>query len=513
MRPCRRGSTQLAYLVRSGLHMFPQRKKMSLSRRVRLSPFDYHFLVTQRGHGRRDGCPFSCYYVLELDGHPSGSRLRDALRRAMRAYPATCGGIRYSLSRTRAFWEHDSGADLADQAYRHHDLRDRDDWSALADAVLQRSINTEWDLARPPLVRLDHFDGPGGQARVCLLWPHALMDAEGAHWFLRELSRLDADPSPDPPPGLVNHGASLDPLAGLSLLERWRFFREGLDDQSQLSKLHTRHLTVAAPDNGAAHRFVFRLGSTDEFQRVQANARHLMPNGRGFSATAAALNPVVRYLAACVLRAVHRQYQRHGVDAAEYRIAYPMRVSTVATPRPLTGNYISVPTLSASAVAMDDMRAHVEHVHRQITNFRRHRNDVKQWALLWMAGQMQPALYRRVMRSSIGNTPIHSGFSYYDVGADPKWTVLAGATIRRVWLGGVVSNPPGWNAVFCRYRNRLTINLSWVDGSEREALANEFADLIADEVTHDWIPPVIERSRPAAVGAHVTAGEPATIRE
>ncbi len=485
----------------------------SSSHRIRLSPFDYHFLVTQRGEGRRDGCSFTCYFVLDLDGHPDGARLRASLRRAMATYPAVSGGVKYSLSRTRAFWEHNSKTDYADRAYRYHDLRDRCDWTALVEAAIRKSINTEWDLTRPPLVRLVHFDGPDGQSRVCLLWPHALMDAEGAHWFLRELSRLAEDRATDPPPGLLDTREPPDPLAGLSLRKRWRLFREGLDEQSQLSKMKTSHLTTASPGDGAAHRFVVRLGSSEQFRRIHANARHLMPNGRGFFATAAALNPIVRFLAACVLRALHRQYTRHGIGTDVYRIAYPMRVSTVATPRPLTGNFISVPTLCASAFEMNDMRMHVEQVHRQVTNFRRHRADVKQWALLWMAGQLQPGLYRRLMCSAIGNTPIHSGFSYFDVGSDPRWTTLAGATIRRVWLGGVVSNPPGWNAVFCRYRDCMTFNLSWIDGVEMESLANEYADLITDEVTHNWLPPSSQINGPEPDEEHAAACRTASFGE
>lgn len=455
----------------------PRRGKHTIgSLRIPLSPCDYHFLVIQRCLTRRDASREVSFITLDLDGQPDPDRVRTAFRRVLAAHPATRGRIRYSLLLGRPHWRVEPDDSPLNHAYSHHDLRDASDADARVHARIERAIDTPWGFRRPPLIRIDHFDLPGHRSHLCLQWPHGLMDAEGAHRSLREMARLDRAPDSPPPADLLDPCSAPDPLAGVSWLSRWRLFREGLREQSALTKTSTAPLPTGTLNEQRPHRFLTRLGSLERSEQIRANAKRLTPPGAGL---------YVRYLAACTLRALKRLYRNHGVDSENYMIAYPMRVSSVGAKRPLTGNYVVAPTLTATASQIEDRAALSEHIRRQVEAFRSRRADIKQWAVLWMAGKMRPGVYHRVMQGPIGRVSILSGFAYYQADADPGWTALAGAEITGFRMGGLVRFAPGWNVVFCRYRDRLTFNLSWVDGRHDESTAHEYADLIEAEVLQD----------------------------
>lgn len=441
-------------------------------RRIRLSPCDYHFLVIQHSTTRRNASSEVSFATLKLKGHPDGVRLKAALRRAIMDNPAICGRIGYTLTLARPYWRIERIDDPVHAAYRYHDLRSRDDWPGGVHDGIGRAINTPWDFARPPLVRLDHFDGPDDRACLCLQWPHALMDAEGAHLFFRELSRLADDSETPRTAGLLDVQHCDDPLSGHTVMQKLKLFRAGLKSHARTNALPVNRLPIGPPDASNPYRYSVRLGEAEDFQRIKANAKRFAPPGAGLYA---------RFLAACVLRALHRLYRRHKVDTPNYLLAYPSGVNAPGSPRTLTGNYVVVYTVSAAAKQIEDINRLGEHIQKQIADFREPHAGRDLWALFWMAGQMRPWQYRRLMRSSMGNSQVHSGFAYYQADTDPPWTHLAGAEIERMRLAGIVMNSPGWNAVFCRYRERLVFNLSWVSGCCREHIVNEYADLVAEE--------------------------------
>jgi len=452
----------------------PRRGKHTIgSLRIPLSPCDYHFLVIQRGLARRDASREVSFITLDLDGQPHPEQLQTAFGRVLAAHPATRGRIRYSRLLGRPYWRVEPDDSRLNNAYSHHDLSAASDADTQVHARIERAINTPWDFGRPPLVRIDHFDLPGHRSRLCLQWPHGLMDAEGAHRFLREMTRLDRTPDSPRPADLLDPCRLPNSLAGISWPERWRLFRAGLREQSTLTETPTTPLPPGTLNEQRPHRFLTRLGSLEQSEQIRANAKRLTPPGAGL---------YVRYLAACTLRALRRLYHNHGVDSENYLIAYPMRIRTVGTSRPLTGNYIVAPTLAAKSSQIEDRASLSDHILRQVEAFRSRRVDIKQWAVLWMAGKLRPGMYHRVMRGPIGRVSILSGFAYYQADADPDWTDLAGAKITGFRMGGLVRFAPGWNVVFCRYRDRFMLNLSWVDGRHDALTAREYADRIEAEV-------------------------------
>ena len=442
------------------------------TRRILLSPCDYHFLVIQHSTTRRHSSSEVSFVTLEFKGHPVGSRLKAALRRAMTDNPATFGRIGYTLPRARPYWQIERIDDPAQAAYRYHDFRERNDWPDCVHEGIGRAINTPWDFSRPPLIRLDHFDGPAGRACLCMQWPHALMDAEGAHLFLRELSRLADAPDSPRPAGLLPLQQRNDPLDDQSLVQRLKLFRAGMKAHSRTNGLPAKRLLIGPPDGPIPYRYTVRFGAAEDFERIKANARRFAPPGAGLYA---------RFLAACVLRALHRLYRRHNVDTPNYLLAFPSGINAPGSPRTVTGNYVVVYTIAAGANQVEDMNGLGEHIQKQVAGFREPHAGRDQWAMFWMAGQMRPWQYRRLMWTSMGNTRVHSGFAYYQADTDPPWRHLAGAEIEGVRLGGVVMSSPGWNAVFCRYRERMVFNLSWMSGCCQEHIATEYADLVAEE--------------------------------
>lgn len=436
-----------------------------MSRRFRLNPCDYMFLSHHRmmeSLGQVGNRPMM---EMDVEGFVDPRRFKQAVQRTFAAHPVARAGLRFALRDGRPRWVvRREPAESAERAFTFFDYRERTDWPACAEALRAERYALSGDLFEGPQAHVDYCAGPHGLGRVFLRWPHALMDAEGAQWFLAEISRLDAPDTGELPKELRPDGEALDVLAGRSWRARLKLFRRGLGSRGEHGKVLRQGVCVPAAPETVRACVRQRVFEAPDVARIEAHARETCPGGPGIYS---------RYLAGCVIRALHRLYVARGLEVDSYLVTLPMSVRPPG-PRPVHGNYLVAATLSGRRERVGDARALAADLAEQLRRFRDEDLAVANWALMWAAGFMRAWQYRIMLRLPIGLEPYASGFSYYGE-IDPPLREFLGARVTNLWGTGPLSAPPGWNPLFCRFGQRMNFTITWLSGCIPDGLAEEFA--------------------------------------
>jgi hypothetical protein len=457
-----------------------------MARRIRLNPCDYLYFthdqllvsLGQTGH--------VTIMVMDVEGEIEPARLRAAVARAMQVHPILRARIRYNWLKGKPVWVTDdvskpNGSDVAGHVVTCLDWRDRAEWETSASEWIAECYHRPIDVWRGPPVRVDYCAGPEGRGKICLRWPHALMDAEGAQWLLSEIDRMDEGgghgPSDAIPPQLLPDGDEIDVLAGRSLRERVGLFRKALNIRRDEGRAAGPPASGGGESVGAPRLYV-RVFEPAEVERIEQNARATCPPGQGIYA---------RYLASCVLRSLHSVYTSRGVSADAYLITLPISARPPG-PRPMHGNYLVALTFCGRRERMTDARSLAYDLHEQLAQFQTEGLAEANWALLWTVGLMRSWQYRLLLRLPIGLQRYASGFSYYGE-IDPPLRRFVGARVSNLWGATPLSAPPGWNPAFSRFGDRINFTLTWLDGYIADDLAGAFAAGIEREALAGPSPP------------------------
>jgi len=462
---------------------------MGRSRRIPLNPCDYLYYAHHRMQQRTVGGGSLAYMLLETDGHVDVDRAREALAAAMSAHPVTVSTLRVSIFSGRPFWETPVSPEAAarraiNRAFSCDDLREASGGVAASAAerrwqerleqlCLQRYV-PRWDLDGGPNLRLEQYILPGGRTRFRLLWPHFLMDAEGAQWFFREIDRCFGEGSSSanaaPPPDKTR----IDILEGRSLVERVRLFRRGFSLQTEAKGLKILPLVSAGERKIESLGLIHRHWQASELAEVHAAAKRETPAGPALYA---------RHLATCVIRALHRLHVEQGVESDGYLVTFPMRPAGGANldVRPVAGNYLVSPVLCGRREQALDRKKLGETILRQLEEYRSGQGDSSQWAMVWAASFLRASYYDWIFRLPLGFERLGSGFSYYGE-ITPPLRSFCGAPVVNFLGGGPLGTPPGWNPVFSRWKDRLNLSLTWNRPHIADDLASRYAAMIEDEM-------------------------------
>ncbi len=464
---------------------------MANRRRIPLNPCDYLYYAHHAMLRGKTGSGNIAFMMIDVAGDIEPGRIRRAFARALAAHPVLLATLRISLLTGWPSWKlprtvREAALRGADLGHVYEDLRGTDDWRARLDEMCEQRYTPAWDLDSGLLVRLEQYALPGERTRFCIRWPHLLMDAEGAQWFLAELGRHDnpdtgkADCPPLGLPGpLAPDDGIVDPLVGLNLRQRIRLFRHGFSLQEGLKDLSIH--PMAQDDRAAFTSFgvLHRHWDGAEIRAMRERAKQVTPPGPLLYA---------RYLAACVIRAQHRLYLEHHVDTDAYLVTLPMRVAMedahgrALAKRPIPGNYLVSPTLRGLREHADDKQALGEDILRQLTVYHERQGDLAQWAMAWGASFMRAGIYGFVaFKLSTDFNRLTSGFSCYGE-IEPPFRSIGGAQVVNCWGGGPLATPPGWNPVFNKFGDRMNLSLTWNRPVISDELAKEYTTLIEEEM-------------------------------
>jgi len=457
-----------------------------MTRRIALNPCDcliygHHKYIRRRRAG--GNIP---YMNVELDGPLDPTDMKAALTGVFLRHPAVMAPLCSSPARIRPFWrlppagsKHAERA--ADQAYVLDDLTEIADWQEQLDQRWHARCGPDWDLRRGPQVRLEHYALPGGRTRLCLRWPHCLMDAFGAQWFLTEIGRAAADlakvmplGTPVLPDALLPDDQDVNVLAGRGFTERCRLMRRSWAVGSWASPNNARTPSNLNAGPLQSYRVIHRHWDAAVLRSIQLTAHAVTPPGPARYA---------RHLAACVIHALHRLHIEEGIPAPAYHTTFPLTVAdgaedaSILRRRPLIGNYLVSPGVTILADQADDLRKIGQALMCQIEDFRRSHGGLMQWAALWWASLMHTWTYGLIFRWPRLAPNFNTGFSCYGEITDPLRTLL-GARVTNLWGGGPTTVPPGWNPVFSRFGDGLNLSLTYSRPALNDRLSQRYVELI-----------------------------------
>ena len=453
--------------------------------RIPLNPADTFFYALHRAMAGTDQHGYVAMMTTELDAWIPPDAMADALQRLLLAHPVLMARMRFSLL-GRPYWQLPKHPQIAvaealPRIHESMDLREEPDAIERADVHMNIRYSQSWKLRRGPQIKLQQYLLPDERTRLVLRWPHQLMDGAGAMWLFYELNRLGSTDELDPestelPEGLAPGTQLLDPLAGLPLGQKWRLFKAGLkgdpefegkkaaalfDKPQPLGELRVRHLVL----------------EPDKVEAMRARGRQVMPAGRGRHA---------RFMAICVLRALHRIYTERNIESDGYVITMPVNMvhESEGEPRPMQGNYLVSPILWGRRELADDPTALAEDLAAQLERYHADSGPLKQWAMLWGLSKLPAFIYIWLLKQSFKMGSMSSGFSYYGENSTPVRSIL-GAELTNMWGAGPVPTPPGWNPAFAKFDDKLNISLSWPRPAIDDGTAARFLQLIRQEALGD----------------------------
>lgn len=491
------------------------------TRQIRLNPCDYLYFVHHR-HIRRTRTGGAVgFLVLECTGHAPPGQVQAALAEALAAHPSALAQARVGMVLGRPFWQLPDPSRLtqlacraAQDCYVHDDLRDAPDADRALHDLLELRFQPDWDLSSGQLVRLEQYTLPEDRTCFCLRFPHALMDAGGGQWFLAELGRYSPpsaaetgehvnrddsrEPAPRPlPDGLAPDGETLQPLRGVSMLERVRLFLRGFKLGAEFRHLRFTPLAQRPAPPVQSQGIIRRTWPATMVRQMRANADRFAPPGPASHA---------RYLAACVIRALHVLYTERGLSADAYPVSLPLSLldddeaksSAVAAGesagessdpperagprhRPIPGNYLVAPTLYGRREIVGDRAALGQDLLAQLQHYLAQRGDLAQWTMIYFASWLRVGMYDYVFKKGIGQGALASGFSYYGQIPRPVRRI-GGAKVINLWGTAPLGTPPGLNPIFNKYQGKLNLGLAFNRPAISDELARHFVDLIEQEI-------------------------------
>ena len=412
--------------------------------------------------------------MMDIAGHLSLRKVRDALIAVMTDHPATTGTLRISLFRGRPYWHTTQHATEIDRAaarsHEYYDLRS----SPNADTELERLCHEQfiphWNFSLGPPIRLEHYALPGDRTRMCLRWPHAFMDAEGAQWLLSEIGAHGAAvKSMSLPPDHL----SIDPLAGMGVFQRIRLMRSAPQKPVRLSGQSGVLLATPPKTRVRQYGFLHRVWTPDDNARLTDLARRRTPPGPGIHA---------RYLAASLIRALDRLYAMNKISTDVYRVPIPVRAAdaNAGVQRPLPGNYLAAPAVSIPRTCVADWALLGETIAAQLERYVKSRANLADWAKLWLAAQLRPWQFERALDLPLGLPDFSTGFSYYGE-IEPPLRKFLGCDVLNLWGCAPMAIPPGLNPAFSRFSDRLNFSLAWAEPHINPAWATMLSDFIEQE--------------------------------
>jgi hypothetical protein len=454
---------------------------------IPLNPCDYLYFTHHELQLKRAQPGNIAFMVFDVAGEIDAEKLVRGLAGVFRLHPSLLAGLKISLTKGRPYWrsrvvDMAAAEAAARKAYRRADLRnDRDAPDAFL-RLVEAHMGEAWPLSTGPKMLLDQALMPGGTSRFAILWPHLFTDAEGAQWFLTQLSRQLAENSPDQaddyPTGLTHDQPPIDVLDGYGFSHRISLFRRGFGLQKQHEGMEIKQALDSPMKPGNTCRLIHREWGGDELLRIQQNAKQMTPPGPALYA---------RFLSACVFRALHRIYKHERVETEAYLMPLPLSVLAMSDEgdeqrsRPLPGNYLVSPVLCATSAIVEDRSALAADLSRQLIEYRRSRAHLMQWAMVWMAAKMRSGVYRWVLKRPLGFEKLASGFSYYGEISDPL-RLMGGFKVTNLWGSGPMPVPPGWNPVFSRFADKLNLGLTYCRPAVSDDLARRYASAIEEEI-------------------------------
>ncbi|MCB9852190.1 MAG: hypothetical protein H6819_03770 [Phycisphaerales bacterium] len=447
---------------------------MRLPRRVFLNPCDYLLHTDHVVRMRGDQGPNIAFMCMDIDGALDAEQMRRSIARAMAQSPTTLGLLRHSIFGGWPFWRipRDPAASAEHAVNRAYQFIDASDRGDVCDGDPATTGENPDDLRNGPQIRMTHYALPAGKSRVCIRWPHWLMDAAGTLAFLALWAKCYEEDGgvSSRDQGDVADVRQWRPLQGISLIERWRTLRS----QPNAGALAKKRVGTPCDDSAGVvreHRVMHRLWDADAMERIRKASKHGVPAGPA---------RITRYLAVSVLRALHELFKENGWGGETYRITLPMRMRghEPENASPLVfGNHLVSPLLLFDRRMGGDASQLAASLMEQLHAYLEAHGDRAQWTLMSLAALLPFPAHRWIFGLPSFKAHFSSGFSFYGE-LHPPLRSVAGMPITNLYGGGPTTIPPGMNPVFSRFDASLNLALTYSWPVVSDDVARRYVELI-----------------------------------
>jgi hypothetical protein len=461
------------------------REDLKVSKRIRLNPCDFLFYGQHQLLTRRSPEGNIAYMIFDVEDAIDPDQFLQALSIALARHPSMMAKFRVSFPLGRPYWKTPSDSasraiHAARAAHSFHDLRGNADWESQINRLYPSGKIPQWDLRAGPQIRFEQYALPNGHTRFIFRWPHFLMDADGAQWFLLQISRAGSGKATcsEYPDSISRDEEGIDVLKSHSFIDRLRLFRRGMAAQKSNSHPAAGRLFKMPDQPLAEHEVIHRNYSVDQTIQIQEAAKHSAPSGPALYA---------RYSAACILRAIDRLFQENAAPSEAYFITMPLRAAIsqhdarLFAKRPVPGNYLVTPVLCGRRDRLRSMRTIGDDILKQFQEYVSQEIDMAQWSMMWAASFIHEWSYKLIFKLPLDIAEFASGFSYYGEISEPVRTIC-GARVLNLWGGGPTTTPPALNPVFSKFENRLNMTMTYDKQVVSDQVAQRYVELIEEHL-------------------------------
>jgi hypothetical protein len=390
-------------------------------------------LMSSGAQGRHTGLT-----VLELEAGLDFAAVRDAVRRFSLSHPLLHAKLCRSWFLGVPFWKTPQTLSPDGVPILEHPANtDRD---SLCQKLLGSAGKHFFEI---------HVLPSDKKSTLVAKWSHLLFDGRGAELALQEIAHLARNPGEAPVP-TASWGMPFPPASGL--VARWVGTRAFVQRHYEMKPSDFRSLGGSIPQFGAQKFRVLQF-SSDETVRLRDRAVRL--TGGIFQ---------MPYFFAAAARAHAAIFKIRGDLPASFVSPVPVQARKPKARHPIFQNQVTVLHFKLHDSEIGDLEKSTLSIHAQFESAVRRGLESSSAAMLWWMRRLPTALYRQFLQKDTRGE-IVSFFQSHTGDFLPGLHEICGAHITNGWHIPSVSQPPGSGIFFSEREGRLTVTISWREGS------------------------------------------------
>ncbi|HWL94168.1 MAG TPA: hypothetical protein VNT79_11610 [Phycisphaerae bacterium] len=450
-----------------------------------LNAADRLMLVAHEGL-RRFGHPgFQCQTHVWLDGRLDVAGFIEALAALRLAYPVVVSRIARD-DRGRPYWRFEADRDVA---FFEHDLAggERGDVWAFA----ERMFETSMDLVRQDPIEFHLLHLPDGRDVLLMRFNHVLMDGKGPEFALSEMGRMFAEAGKyadaegrRPASADLRHGtlipsaetadATSDEMtAYLRRHSRRKRFSSAMQVIRAQIKLPTKAAMMTQGDNTIWVHKPFRILVREMDEARTKAAVERVRKLCGFANLAPAL-------LASAFRAIREFSDKPIGRRTGFKTDVPLNLRAPGQIHPVFRNFMSFIQMSARPGELDDRDALTKSLNATMREQIRRGVDVGTVQMMSLIAPHEKLLTRHLVER-IKSDPTSLAFGFLGP-VLPGLETFCGQRVEWLYSLNTSNSPPGMVLQVNQFRGRMNLMLTYIDGKVPEALANQFAEFIMDDL-------------------------------
>ncbi|MCC6544376.1 MAG: hypothetical protein IT392_07740 [Nitrospirae bacterium] len=418
---------------------------------VRLTGGDFFNLAMELGTVRPGPPANICRLVLHLDGYLSSGSLLEAIRKTgienWLASARWSRPIPFFIPRWKA-----NGNGNGNDFFIHENEMAEDDRGKLPHTVLSRKVSP----FNPPAFAFDLLHYPSRKSSLVITWHHALMDARGAEMLSAYIGVTVKGKGPAKPffferPATMKEDVS----SWLRLPARSCFARKAIHTAASYSRSPIAAIgTSAKSKSGEGKDQVYKIISFD-VEDTSSIDRACISAGAGFK--------ISIYFLAAAIRAFDKVITSRGCKPSAYVVPVPIDTRKRGSLGPVFGNHITFLFFRAEQEDISSMNRLVTELSRQMTEQIRGMIPESFTTTMELFRNL-PAGILALQAAGPTKGQIASFFFSFPGDTCPGLDSFLEVPVVEVLHLPPVSVPPGLSIIFNKYRGKLSVVLSFVEG-------------------------------------------------